>query len=138
MWRLDGVRAVITGGTKGIGLETVKEFVSLGAHVLIVSRSAADVESLISNLQAAGRVHGCAADVSISEGRAALLQKVHEIWGDGLDVLVNNVGVNIRARIEDQSETDYRTMMATNIDSCYFLCKAVALVLLICGYAVYG
>ena len=48
-----------------------------------------------------------------------------ELWGGELDYLVNNVGMNIRKRCEDATEEEYRAMMSTNVESCYFLSKAL-------------
>ena len=76
IFSMAGARAVITGSTKGIGLATAKEFLLLGASVVLVSRSAADVDALVKELTAAGHgghVFGCAADVSSAEGRATLV-----------------------------------------------------------------
>ena len=63
------------------------------------------------------------ADVSTAAGRDALIAKATELWGGGLDVLVNNVGTNRRARVEEATEDDYRAMVTTNLDSAFFLCK---------------
>ena len=95
-WSLTGKRALITGATKGIGLAVVEEFVALNAAVFVVSRTAADVSALVARLQADGAdAAGIAADLSTQAGRAALLGAVEAHWG-GLDVLVNNVGTNLR------------------------------------------
>jgi len=70
-------------------------------------------------------VFGCACDVATASGRADLLAMIKLIWGGALDILVNNVGMNVRRRMIDATETDYRTIMATNVDSCFFLSQAV-------------
>lgn len=127
LWTLQGVRAVVTGSTKGIGFETAKLFLERGAHVVIVSRSEGDVSAIVAGLAAAGHdghIFGCAADVSTHEGRARLVEFSMTTFDGELDVLVNNVGVNIRARQENQTVEEYRAMMTTNVDSAYFLCQA--------------
>ena len=143
-WSLRGKRAIITGSTKGIGLATAREFVLHGADIVLSARTAADVERAVQELNALGApgsAAGCACDVSTAAGRQSLYQFAAKRWcggGDGvsaaeadampwcLHALVNNVGTNIRQRIEDQTEAEYRTMFQTNVDSCYFLSQAFA------------
>lgn len=125
-WRLDGYRAIVTGGTKGLGLACVHEFLSLGAAVLFTARTEGDLlvaaEPLVAEY-GASRVHVVAADVSTADGRAALVAKAAELWEGALDVLVNNVGTNIRKPVAESSEAEYETMVGTNQTSAYFLCK---------------
>ena len=124
-WRLDGKVAVVTGGTKGIGFACAKELVELGAKVFICARTEPSVSEALKELNASpsesrGSAVGVVCDVSTTEGRSVLVQAV----GSQLDCLVNNVGTNIRAKIEDATEEEYYKMMRTNVDSCFFLCKS--------------
>jgi hypothetical protein len=99
-WRLDGMRVVVTGSTKGICKAVASELLGLGASVLIHSRSAADVQALVDEWRGAhGRVHGFAADVSSPGGRQLLIAYVANLWAGKLDGLVNNVGTNVRKPI---------------------------------------
>ena len=123
-WSLSGKRALITGATKGIGLAVVEEFVALNAAVFVVSRTAADVSALVARLQADGAdAAGLAADLSTQAGRAALLGAVEAHWG-GLDVLVNNVGTNLRRPTLEYTLDDLRTLMAINLESAWALSTA--------------
>jgi Tropinone reductase 1 len=125
-WRLDGVRAVITGGSKGLGLATADEFADLGAELLLVARGADDLAAalkLLSAKHAGLKIHSIVADVSKDDGRQAVVARAADLFGGTLDVLVNNAGTNIRKRVEEQSDAEYHTMVATNQDSAYFLCK---------------
>lgn len=117
----------VTGSSKGIGKATALEFLHLGASVVVMSRSKSDVGALCALWEKdfPGKVFGCAADVSKAEGRADLVSFVTKLWGGELDILINNVGTNVRKSIQDQTEEEYRNMMTTNVDSCYFLCKAL-------------
>jgi len=117
---------VVTGSTQGIGRATAEELLELGATVALNARSEQEVVAVAAELSAKygdGRVVSIAADVSTAEGRQLLVKSVADAWGGALDILVNNVGRNVRARIEESAESDYQSMMATNLDSCYFLCK---------------
>jgi Tropinone reductase 1 len=126
-WRLEGKRVLVTGSTKGIGKVTAEEMLSLGASVIIHSRNQKEITELVTTLeeQYPGKVHGCAADVGSSDGRTKLIEFTLELWGGALDCLINNVGRNIREKIQDQSEEQYHSMMRVNVDSCYFLCKGL-------------
>eukprot|EP00931_Biecheleriopsis_adriatica_P007401 TRINITY_DN108690_c0_g1_i1.p1 TRINITY_DN108690_c0_g1~~TRINITY_DN108690_c0_g1_i1.p1 ORF type:complete len:269 (+),score=61.49 TRINITY_DN108690_c0_g1_i1:59-865(+) len=124
-WSLQGFRAVVTGSTKGLGKACAAEMIMLGAEVVITARNAAEVEAACAELAkcGSGRAHGLAADVGTKEGREALVAFVEKLWGGVLDGLVNNVGTNVRKPIHEATEDEYYTMMRTNVDSCWFLCK---------------
>jgi Tropinone reductase 1 len=122
-WSLEGFRAVVTGATGGIGLATARELASLGAEVLLVARKAPEVEAIVAALRGEGRkAHGCAADVATPEGRQSVSDRVEALWG-ALDVLVNNVGTNIRAPTADYPLESLRQLMAANLESAFGLCQ---------------
>ncbi len=127
-WSLSGSNVVVTGGTKGIGKACVREFCELGASVLTCARSQADIDALLKELAEDGyqeKVSACVADVSTSEGRAVLVEATKNLFGDKVDSLVNNVGMNIRKKAVDFSEDEYSAVMRTNLDSCFHLCVAM-------------
>jgi Tropinone reductase 1 len=113
-WSLEGRVALVTGGSSGIGLAVAEEFVRLGASVLLVARDGARLELQVARLRDGGaRARGIAADLSTAEGRARVMLELEES-GAGLDVLVNNVGVNVRkpassSRRKSMSESSLRT-----------------------------
>jgi tropinone reductase I len=116
-WRLADKKAVITGGTKGIGFSTATEFLSLGAAVIIVARNEEDVNTVVSNWNKEGfEAYGIAADTSTIEGRNKLFKSVKEKW-QAVDVLVNNVGTNIRKQFNDYSSEEYQHIFNVNIFS---------------------
>ena len=126
-WRLDGYRVIVTGGSKGLGLACVVEFLSLGASVLLTARGEADLLAAAEPLakeHGAARVHVLAADVATVEGREALVAKAIALWGGALDGLVNNVGTNIRKPVAESTDAEYATMVSTNQTSAYYMCKA--------------
>src|SRR5689334_23554770 len=94
-WSLARARAVVTGGTRGIGLAVVVELVELGATVLTTARSLDDLDPRLVAARDGGRVHLVAADLATPGGRAALADAIPADW-TSLDILVNNVGTNVR------------------------------------------
>lgn len=124
-WTLAGKRALITGGSKGIGLATADEFLTLGAEVLIVARGQAELERVVSERAAAGLpVDGVQADVGSAAGRQTILDAVRFRW-DGLDVLVNNAGTNIRRPTVAYAAEEVARIFATNFTSAYELTRAL-------------
>jgi len=117
-WILTGKKAVVTGGSKGIGEAVVKEFLQLGAEVLAIARKQEDLDALKANVPE--KLHVLAADVSSAEGRASLVSKVQETWGQ-LDILVNNVGTNIRKPTINYSPDEFDFIMDTNLRSAFEL-----------------
>lgn len=122
-WTLTGKKALITGATKGIGLAIAQEFLSLGAEVMIVARNAELVEQQLEIWRSQGaNAHGVAADVATSDGRQAIVRQVKEALG-GLDILVNNVGTNIRKKLLDYTEDEYMSIFQTNLTSVFEMCR---------------
>jgi len=124
LWSLKGRNYVVTGGVKGIGLATVRALLAHGAaSVITCSRSAADdvIETVKSEFPES-TLHHVMCDVSTSEGRSTLVKFTENLF-PVLHGLVNNVGCNIRKSVLEQTEDEYHTMVRTNVDSAYFLCK---------------
>jgi Tropinone reductase 1 len=113
MWTLQNKKTLVTGGTKGIGLAITKEFLELGAEILVVAR---DTKVIQGRLKNSSNLYCMDGDVTDPVFRAALLKKVEENWGK-LDVLVNNVGTNIRKKFTEYTETEIRQLFETNLFS---------------------
>jgi 3-oxoacyl-[acyl-carrier protein] reductase len=89
---LTGRRAVVTGGSKGIGLAVARELAAEGAAVAICARNAEEVDAAADGLRASGAtVHAQAADVTDPEQVTGFIAAAAEALG-GIDVLVNNAG----------------------------------------------
>ena len=106
MWNLQGKKALITGGTKGIGLAIAKEFLELGAEVLVVARDTQTIKGKVKNSANLFTMDG---DVAEGAFRQALIQRIAQNWGK-LDILVNNVGTNVRKKLVAYSEDEYRKL----------------------------
>jgi Tropinone reductase 1 len=123
-WRLDGMRALVTGGTKGIGLAISKEFLELGAEVAVVARRDVAAGNPLGEATKAGRLHIVSADVSTAEGRARVVDALPAGW-NAIDILVNNVGTNIRKSSLTISDAEFRTVLETNLTSAWDLSRAL-------------
>ena len=120
-WSLRGQRALVTGGTKGIGRAIAEELLALGAEVLIVARKQPEIEELLNEWQAQQwPAWGLAADMSVSEDRIKVADAIQNRWGN-LNILVNNVGTNIRKKTTAYSAKEYELLMNTNLTSAFHL-----------------
>lgn len=117
-WTLINKRAIVTGGSKGIGEAIVKELLELGAEVLAVARKQADLDKLA--VLYSKKLHTLTADVSKEEGRESLSSWVQSNWGS-LDILVNNVGTNIRKPSADYTAQEFNFIVDTNLVSAFEL-----------------
>lgn len=125
-----GKLVVITGFTQGIGKATAVEFLSCGAHVLGCSRHQDDVDTFVDMCRSQGyiNIHGLACDVSTAPGRAQLVDKARDVFGGGIDVLINNVGTNLPAnkrRTSDMEDDDFSYIMDVNLKSAFALSRDV-------------
>lgn len=124
LWSLSGQRALVTGGTKGIGAAIVRQFLDLGASVFIVARDNDLLQQQLTDYQQQGHVvEGVAADVSQSGAATKIIGAVKQKWGS-LDILVNNAGTNIRKPTADYTSAEYDHVLNTNLRSAYELSQA--------------
>ncbi|MFV8224845.1 SDR family oxidoreductase [Christiangramia aquimixticola] len=115
MWNLEGKKALITGGTKGIGKAVVEEFLELGAEVLFTARNNDGILALETELRKKSfKVSGLQADVSSGDAQDKVRDWIEENWGK-LDILVNNAGINIRKKAVEYKEEELRKVLEINL-----------------------
>ena len=91
---LKGKAAVVTGGTRGIGLAIAKALAEEGVGVLISGTKQETVDKALEKLAPAGRVAGVAADVTKLAEVQKMLAAAQQQFG-GIDILINNAGIGI-------------------------------------------
>ncbi len=122
-WTLENKKAVVTGGTKGIGKAIAEKLLAFGAEVLVVARNEKDISELVDFWNEKGyKAYGIAADTSTNLGRKKLFDKVDYLWSS-LDILVNNVGTNIRKKINDYTQDEYDKIINTNLHATVDICR---------------
>lgn len=121
---LAGRRALVTGGTRGIGQAITTELLGLGAEVFVVARNQERLDEALVEWRSSGltRVDGCSGDVSVDADRERVFEQVTA--GSGrLDLLINNAGTNIRKRAEAYTLAEYRHIVETNMTSAFDMCQ---------------
>jgi NAD(P)-dependent dehydrogenase (short-subunit alcohol dehydrogenase family) len=122
---LDGKFAIVTGGTRGIGRAITEMLLECGASVAICGRSAKGVDAALRDLHTRGNVIGMAADVSNPDDVASLFRFVVEKFG-ALDVLINNAGVGVFAKVANLTVEQWRQTLDTNLSGVFY-CSHAAL-----------
>jgi NAD(P)-dependent dehydrogenase (short-subunit alcohol dehydrogenase family) len=128
MGALDGRRILITGVSRGVGLETARLFLAEGASVLGVARDPERLERSRRELDPSGtRLSVVAAELTERDAPARVAAAVEERWG-ALDVLFNNAAVQIDGGTQgilECSEETFDAALAINLLAPYRLCRAL-------------
>lgn len=125
---LSGKKAIVTGGSKGIGLAIAKALLEEGADVLLCARNEESLASAVSQLKAAAperRVVGRRTDVSRSQEVAELFAASDRELG-GLDILVNNAGSATFRAVADLTVEEWDRVVETNLSGAFY-CSREAL-----------
>jgi 3-oxoacyl-[acyl-carrier protein] reductase len=118
---LAGTAALVTGGSRGIGLSIAKAFVAHGARVAITGRNQSHLDAAAQTLGEGA--YPLQADVSRPEAAARAVDAAAAHFG-GLDVLVNNAAVGLMRPVADFSVADWQQIIDTNLSGVFYCCHA--------------
>ncbi len=126
LFDLSGKTALVTGGSRGLGLQIAQALGEAGAKIMLTSRKAADLEESAATLQAAGiDARWIAADCGQEADIQRLAQETLQRMGD-VDILVNNAGASWGAAAEDHPTAAWDKVMNLNVRGYFLLSQAIA------------
>ncbi len=121
-FRLDGQRALVTGGSRGIGLAAATALAQAGAHVTLAARSAPDLEQACQALHQAG----LAADTLVLDVTDSLSVEREVAACGPFQVLVNNAGMNRPRPLVDTPDADIDAVFDLNVKATFYVSRAVS------------
>jgi NAD(P)-dependent dehydrogenase (short-subunit alcohol dehydrogenase family) len=122
-FRLDGKRALVTGGGRGIGLAAASALAAAGAHVTLAARTKMEIENAAAAIRARGQsADTLALDVTDLDAAQKALAAA-----EPYQVLINNAGMNRPAYLPDVTVADFDAIFALNVRAAFFMAQAVAL-----------
>ncbi|HDS1736531.1 SDR family NAD(P)-dependent oxidoreductase [Pseudomonas sp. BP8] len=125
MNRFENKVAIVTGAAGGIGSAVAARLASEGATVVVSDVNQEAAQAVAASICANGdKGLAVAADIASGDDCRGLVQTVVNQLGR-IDILVNNAGINRRGALLDLSEDDWHSSFAVNLDSMYYLCRAV-------------
>jgi NAD(P)-dependent dehydrogenase (short-subunit alcohol dehydrogenase family) len=126
LFNLSGRTALVTGGSKGLGLAMAAGLASAGADVMLVSRHADEAQTAAADLARDFGVKavGHAADVTDAGQVDAMLSAANAALGK-VDILLNSAGINIRGPIETLTPDQFAHVMNVNVTGTWLCCRAV-------------
>jgi 3-oxoacyl-[acyl-carrier protein] reductase len=123
---LEGKVAVVTGASRGIGLAISRKLGGLGAKLSLCARSADKLQNVANEMKSAGvEVIIVAADVSSGDDILSLVEETKQAFG-AIDILVNNAGIGYFGPFYEANESNWDSVLDTNLKSVFLLSKAVA------------
>jgi NAD(P)-dependent dehydrogenase (short-subunit alcohol dehydrogenase family) len=124
LFDVSGKTALVTGGSRGIGMMIARGLLQGGARVIVSSRKSADVQATAEELSAHGECHAIPADISTQKGAQALAGAARERF-PSLDVLVNNAGATWGAPLEEFPASGWQKVLGTNVEGIFHLTVAL-------------
>ena len=122
--RLQGKVAIITGAAQGIGLATARKFLDEGASVAACDISKASLEAALTSLSDRGAISAMVVDVTVRAQIDAMVSEVVQRHGR-IDVLVNNAGITLDARLQKMTDDQFDRVIAVNLKGTYNCARAV-------------
>ena len=123
MMRLAGKHAIVTGGGRGIGEAVARRLAGEGATVMVVSRTAAEVEAVAAALGAPALAH--VADVADEDDVQAMVDRALGAWGR-IDIVVNNAGVDDDCPFLDVQTANWQRVLGVNLTGPFLVSQRAA------------
>ena len=121
-FRLDGKRALVTGGGRGIGLAAASALAQAGAHVTLAARTKSEIDEAAAAIRARGQsAEALALDVTDVDAVRRAIDAAAPF-----QILVNNAGMNRPALLPDVTAEDFDAIFALNVRAAFFVAQAVA------------
>jgi NAD(P)-dependent dehydrogenase (short-subunit alcohol dehydrogenase family) len=124
LFDVSGKTALVTGGSRGIGLMIARGLVQAGASVIVSSRKSEDVRAAAEQLSELGECQAIPGDISTPAGASELAAATREIFPT-LDILVNNAGVVWGAPLEEFPAIGWDKVAHTNVEGVFHLTVAL-------------
>ena len=126
LFDLSGKAAIITGGSKGLGLAMAAGLASAGAKVMLVNRNAEQGKEAAESIsqEYGTEAISFACDVTQESQTEAMAKAAMDAFGQ-IDILINSAGINIRGAIDELSSDDFNKVMDINVNGTWLCCKAV-------------
>lgn len=119
MYNFKKKKVLVTGGSKGIGRAITSRFLSMGAEVIFSARNKEDIRKNLLEYKKYGyTVRGISADMSKKQGIEKLFSYIKKDW-EYIDILINNVGYNIRKKTTDYNSEEINSIINTNLLSAF-------------------
>jgi gluconate 5-dehydrogenase len=126
LFSLDGRRALVSGGSSGIGEAMARALGLAGARVLIVARREAELSAAVQRLRAEGiEAEAIAADLADTDGLRDVAARAEQRIGGGIDILVNAAGVNLREPFAEVTPATWQRQLALHLGAPFFLTQAL-------------
>ncbi|MFF9477455.1 SDR family NAD(P)-dependent oxidoreductase [Streptomyces sp. NPDC014733] len=121
LFSLEGLNAVVTGGSSGIGRGIAGALARAGARVVVVARREAELAATVDELTADGcRVAAVSCDLGSRDGVRAGAEEAAAVFGEP-DILVNSAGINLRPPMGEVTDEVWDTTMAVNLEAPHLL-----------------
>jgi NAD(P)-dependent dehydrogenase (short-subunit alcohol dehydrogenase family) len=121
-FRLDGKRALVTGGGRGIGLAAASALAEAGAHVTVAARTKAEIDAAADAIRARGET----ADTLVLDVTDVDAARKAVAAVEPFQILINNAGMNRPAYLADVKVEDFDAIFALNVRAAFFMAQAVA------------
>ena len=126
LFDLSGKVAIVTGGSKGLGLAMAEGLASAGANIMIVNRNKIEGEAAATKITEMYGVQAKAYATNVTEQAEteAMAQATMDAFGR-IDILINSAGINIRGAIDELSTADFKKVMDVNVNGTWLCSRAV-------------
>ena len=126
LFDLTNKTAIVTGGSKGLGLAMAEGLASAGANLVIISRNQKEAQAAAEKIIAEYKTKAIAISATVTseeEIQKTVATTIKEFGS--IDILINNAGINIRGPIDEPSYEDFKKVQQTNVDGTWLPSKAV-------------